>query len=130
MLTVLGYANRADLETASRKTSETTIRATASEAGLEVMATIWDEARSDSLEDRPNLSRIIRQMSAATVLIVPSISALAEDVLAQELRMRDIRATGGRILSASLEEREYVRDDAASLARSSENSAGSHEDSI
>jgi hypothetical protein len=130
LLTVLGYANGAGVETVSRKNTETTIRAAARVAGLEVMAIFWDEARSDSLEDRPNLSRIMRQMSADTVLIVPSISALAEDVLAQELRLRDIRATGGRILSASLEEREYVSDDAASLAKSSENSAGSHEDSI
>jgi hypothetical protein len=130
LLTVLGYANEAGVETVSRKNNETTIRAAATEAGLEVMAIFWDEARSDSLEDRPNLSRIIREMSADTVLIVPSISALSEDVLAQELRLRDIRATGGRILSASLEEREYVSDDAASLAKSSESSAGSHEDSI
>ena len=89
------------------------------------MAILWDEARSDSLEDRPNLSRIIKQMSAGMVLIVPSISALAEDVLAQELRLRDIRAAGGGILSASLDEREYLRDDAASLAKSSESSVDS-----
>lgn len=125
MLTVLGYANGVGVGTVSREDSETAIRATASEAGVEVMAILWDEARSDSLEDRPNLSRIIKQMSADTVLIVPSISALAEDVLAQELRLRDIRAAGGRILSASLDEREYLSDDAASLAKSSESSVDS-----
>ncbi len=124
MLTVLGYANGVGVGTVSRKDSETAIRATASEAGVEVMAILWDEARSDSLEDRPNLSRIIKQMSADTVLIVPSISALAEDVLTQELRLRDIRAAGGGILSASLDEREYLSDDAASLAKSSESSVG------
>ena len=130
MPTVLGYANLVDAETVSRKDYETSIRATASEAGLEVTAISWDEARSDSLEDRPSLSRIIKQMSAETVLIVPSIGALAEDVLIQELRLRDIRAAGGGILSASLEERDYLNDDAASLARSSECSSDSHEDSI
>jgi resolvase-like protein len=125
LLTVLGYANGVGVGTVSREDSETAIRATASEAGVEVMAILWDEARSDSLEDRPNLSRIIKQMSAGMVLIVPSISALAEDVLAQELRLRDIRAAGGRILSASLDEREYLSDDAASLAKSSESSVDS-----
>jgi hypothetical protein len=125
MLTVLGYANGAGVGAVSRKDSEAAIRATATEAGMEVTAILWDEARSDSLEDRPNLSRIIKQMNAETVLIVPSISALAEDVLTQELRLRDIRATGGGILTASLDEREYLSDDAASLAKSSESSVGS-----
>jgi DNA invertase Pin-like site-specific DNA recombinase len=115
--TVIGYINDIGQGTGRQK-SETALRATARDAGLDIDAIVWDHAHSDSLAERPNLSRLLAGIDPGTTLIVPSITTLADDVLAQELRLRDLRAAGARIISCAPWENDYLNDDATSLADS------------
>jgi DNA invertase Pin-like site-specific DNA recombinase len=119
VVTVIGYGNDPG-QGVNREEAEAALLATARDAGLELDALVWDESSSDSLAERPNLSEVITKMSPGTTLIVASISSLAEDILTQELRLRDMRAAGARILSCSPEESDYLNDDASSLAESSQ----------
>lgn len=115
MAVVIGYINDTGQ---GRQEYETALRATAREAGLDIEAIAWDHARSDSLAERPHLSRLLASIDPGTTLIVPSITSLADDVLAQELRLRDLRAAGARIISCTPWENDYLNDDATSLTDS------------
>jgi DNA invertase Pin-like site-specific DNA recombinase len=114
---VIGYVNDTGKGT-SRQEYETALLATARQAGLDIEAIAWDQAHSDSLAERPHLSRLLSSIDPGTTLIVPSITSLADDVLAQELRLRDLRAAGARIISCAPWENDYLNDDATSLTDS------------
>ena len=93
---------------------ERAIRERARMSGLELGRVFADKGERVA---GPQLREAISILEPGTTLLIPSIQTLSDDLLAQELALRDIRQRGALVISCQEEDAQYLDDDAASLAR-------------
>jgi DNA invertase Pin-like site-specific DNA recombinase len=70
-----------------------------------------DRGVSGAVEDRPRLAELLAELRPADVVVVARLDRLARDLLTQEFLLRDIRRRGADLISCSVAEADYLRDD-------------------
>jgi DNA invertase Pin-like site-specific DNA recombinase len=114
-----GYA-RVPAAEAERETldgQERALHERAASDGLDLVKIFREEDEVSTGQVGAALAEAIAALAPGTTFMIPCLDVLSEDLLRQELLLRDIRDRGAALLTCAEDEGEYLGDDAASLAR-------------
>jgi DNA invertase Pin-like site-specific DNA recombinase len=113
----LGYARVMTEGGQSLDDQERVIRERAETAGLRLERIYQEVEPIEEREIGPALREALAALEPGATLIIAGMASLSNDLLTQELVLRDIRERGAAVVSCRQDEEEYLADDAASLAR-------------